>query len=120
MGQALSEAYGDIFLISANPTTADKDSITGKFKSFHNASDNVAKVMASTFYALLELAELPNEQNPKDNQAPPPKGSEFKENDSDVPKGIPGLHYNIQVHLPATKDIEVYNAIFKSIKEHLY
>ena len=30
-----------------------------------------------------------------------------------------GLHYNIQIHLPATKDIEVYNAIFKSLKEHL-
>ena len=30
-----------------------------------------------------------------------------------------GLHYNIQIHLPATKDIEVYNAIFKSIKDHL-
>ena len=31
----------------------------------------------------------------------------------------PGLHYNIQIHLPATKDVEVYNAIFKSLKEHL-
>jgi hypothetical protein len=31
----------------------------------------------------------------------------------------PGLHYNIQIHLPATKDIEVFNAIFKSLKEHL-
>jgi acetoin utilization deacetylase AcuC-like enzyme len=30
-----------------------------------------------------------------------------------------GLHYNIQIHLPATKDAEVYNAIFKSLKEHL-
>ncbi|MDD5149341.1 MAG: hypothetical protein PHC28_02520 [Flavobacterium sp.] len=30
-----------------------------------------------------------------------------------------GLHYNIQIHLPATKDVEVYNAIFKSLKEHL-
>jgi hypothetical protein len=29
------------------------------------------------------------------------------------------LRYNIEVHLPATKDIEVYNAIFKSLKEHL-
>jgi len=37
-------------------------------------------------------------------------------------KTIPGtgLHYNIQIHLPATKDIEVYNAIFKSLKEHLF
>ena len=35
--------------------------------------------------------------------------------------GIPfaGLRYNIEVHLPATKDVEVYNAIFKSLKEHL-
>jgi hypothetical protein len=30
-----------------------------------------------------------------------------------------GLHYNIQIHLPATKDVEVYNAIFKSLKDHL-
>ena len=29
------------------------------------------------------------------------------------------LHYNIQIHLPATKDVEVFNAIFKSLKEHL-
>lgn len=32
---------------------------------------------------------------------------------------ISGLHYNIQIHLPATKDAEVYNAIFKSLREHL-
>jgi hypothetical protein len=31
----------------------------------------------------------------------------------------PALHYNIQIHLRATKDIEVFNAIFKSLKEHL-
>jgi hypothetical protein len=30
-----------------------------------------------------------------------------------------GLHYNIQIHLPATKDLEVYNAKFKSLKDHL-
>lgn len=30
-----------------------------------------------------------------------------------------GLHYNIPIHLPATKDVEVYNAIFKSLREHL-
>jgi hypothetical protein len=34
--------------------------------------------------------------------------------------GVSGLHYNIQIHLPATKDIEVYNSIFKSLKEHLF
>jgi hypothetical protein len=29
------------------------------------------------------------------------------------------LNYNIQIHLPPTKDVEVYNAIFKSLREHL-
>ena len=29
---------------------------------------------------------------------------------------ISGLHNNIQIHLPATKDAEVYNAIFKSLR----
>lgn len=28
-------------------------------------------------------------------------------------------HYNIQIHLPVTTDITVYNAIFKSLKENL-
>jgi hypothetical protein len=43
----------------------------------------------------------------------------MKENKSELKVVSPGLHYNIQIHLPATKDIEVYNAIFKSVKEHL-
>lgn len=30
-----------------------------------------------------------------------------------------GFHYNIQIHLPATTDISVYNAIFKSLKDNL-
>ena len=29
------------------------------------------------------------------------------------------FHYNIQIHLPATDDISVYNAIFKSLKDNL-
>ena len=29
------------------------------------------------------------------------------------------FHYNIQIHLPATNDISVYNAIFKSLKDNL-
>ena len=29
------------------------------------------------------------------------------------------FHYNIQIHLPVTTDISVYNAIFKSLKENL-
>lgn len=30
-----------------------------------------------------------------------------------------GLHYNIQIILPPTRDAAVYDAIFRSLKEHL-
>jgi hypothetical protein len=32
---------------------------------------------------------------------------------------IGGLHYNIQVILPDTRDPKVYDAIFRSLREHL-
>jgi hypothetical protein len=29
------------------------------------------------------------------------------------------LGYRIEVHLPATKDVEVYNAIFRSLRDNI-
>jgi len=125
MAEALREAYHDLFLIKANPTKSDTAAITGKFKSYHNASDDVAQRMAKTFFALLALADL-DTGNSELKDSSNESGSAM----SDVPKpqapviGVPsqpngiGLHYNIQIHLPATKDVEVYNAIFKSLREH--
>ena len=123
MGEALKKAYSDIFLIKENPTTSDKAAIKGKFKSFHNTSDTVAKHMTSTLYALLALADLkPTNFVEEINTESVSEGSTEQNTNSVVqPHSIAsGLHYNIQIHLPATKDIEVYNAIFKSLKEHLY
>ena len=123
MAQALRDAYGDIFLIKELPTTADKTAVEGKFKSFHNASDNVAGLMAKTFFGLLALADLKAKGGP----APAPKETDVGSPEKGSAKtkdvttgGRPGLHYNIQIHLPATKDVEVYNAIFKSLREHLF
>jgi hypothetical protein len=119
MGEALKEAYSDIFLIKEKPTTSDKDLIQGKFKSYHNASDNVAKLHTNTFFALLDLANLEIETQKlikKGAEKEPPKTIE---QETLVKASSVGLHYNIQIHLPATKDVEVYNAIFKSLKDHL-
>ena len=35
-------------------------------------------------------------------------------------KGKLELHYDIQVHLPETRDEAVYDAIFSSMKKHLF
>lgn len=125
LGEAVKQAYGDLFLIRSNPTDADRPLIEGKFKSAHNVSDVVARRMANTFLALLSLADVtmtsdaaptPAQLQPLPAIAPerPPAVAETRQ-----PLGRTSLHYNIQVHLPATKDIEVYNAIFKSLREHI-
>lgn len=123
MAQALRDAYGDIFLIKEHPTTADKTAIEGKFKSFHNASDNVAGLMAKTFIGLLPIADL-SAKGAASSQPKAPEDTLPENEPPPVPptfsSGGPGLHYNIQIHLPATKDVEVYNAIFKSLREHLF
>ncbi len=120
MAAALRDAYGDLFMIRANPTDADRKLLEGKFRSVHNASAITAKLMASTFYSLLALADLssaPQKKEEKVLEAPPlvKRASDTSHPQPDRPT----LHYNIQIHLPATKDVEVFNAIFKSLREHL-
>lgn len=124
MGEALKEAYHDLFLIKAHPTKSDQAAITGKFKSYHNASDDVAQRMAKTFFALLALADL---DGVAASPTPAPQEPAGSTPEAHAPTAAPahtvsvpgiGLHYNIQIHLPATKDVEVYNSIFKSLKEH--
>lgn len=125
MGEALKDAYGDIFLIKESPSDADKAAIQGKFKSYHNVSDNVASLMAKTFLALLNLADLKGQtgKTAKTKEKLEEPAKEKAASDAGASSGrigsSPGLHYNIQIHLPATKDVEVYNAIFKSLREHL-
>jgi hypothetical protein len=127
LGQAIREAYADIFLIKEHPTASDKNAVEGKFKSFHNASDNVAGLMTKTFFGLLPLADLSVNSHNKAKAEP-----ELKQNAQELEKNggeasserssgalARSLHYNIQIHLPATKDVEVYNAIFKSLKDHV-
>jgi hypothetical protein len=125
LGEALNEAYGDLFHINEKPTEADRVAIEGKFKSVHNTTDRVSKEQAKTFYALLEFADIENKHKvrvtPKkvEEKSDPPIDKVTKQEEKPVQYGFGGLRYNIEIHLPATKDPEVYNAIFKSLKEHL-
>lgn len=131
LAQAVKEAYGDIFVIKAKPAPSDLKAIAGKFKSSFNVSDIVANRNARTFLALLALADddaLYSEGNGEEAAdqptapAPMPTAEAPPINPQHIPPTVspsPALHYNIQIHLPATKDVEVYNAIFKSLRSHL-
>jgi hypothetical protein len=79
--------------------------------------------MASTFYSLLDLADLsPAASQPKKEEKQPEPATQAKTEPKAQPNPLhgPTLHYDIQIHLPATKDVEVFNAIFKALKAHLF
>jgi len=130
LGQALKEAYPEIFHIAAIPSQSDKEAIKGLCKSAHNASDQVAGFMANTFLTLLEISDITGSENGEVEQESPETVETAERKDTrtvvegvenpPVPRHLmANLRYNIEIHLPATKEIEVYNAIFKSLKEHL-
>jgi hypothetical protein len=127
LGEAMREAYSDIFTIRSNPKKEDKGVIEGKFRSTYNSSANTADLCAKTFLALLDHADLSGETSnvkehkskEKDNTQKAKSNEGEHDPDKKKEQGGVGLHYNIQIHLPPSKDIEVYNAIFKSLKDHL-
>jgi hypothetical protein len=126
MADALREAYEDLFHINEKPTSADRAAIEGKFKSVHNATDRIASEQAKTFEALLKLADLDGAKpstKKKDSETKEPERAPSAPSHVDASTraqaSFVGLRYNVEVHLPATKDVEVFNAIFKALKEHL-
>ena len=127
MGEALREAYQDLFQINERPSEQQRAAIEGKFKAVHNVEDNIAGLQARTFFAFLKLADLDAAAGTGGAKLPAAKADDQEPGDSQDGAmttrrhslSTVGLRYNIEVHLPATKDVEVYNAIFKSLKEHL-
>ncbi len=136
LAEAVKRAYSDIFVMKREPAQADVQMIAGKYKSTYNMSDTASDRAARTFLSLLDLADKETvlgvaednnlnresvvETPPEDplDTAPPivPEKQPVSGGDAGTPIG---LNYNIQIHLPATKDVEVYNAIFKSLREHI-
>lgn len=130
LGEAIKDAYQDIFHVNEKPSEADKKAICGVFKTTHNVSERVAGIMTSTFLALLSLADINTHSNPSTTGLPKekvdvpkiPVEKNIPNTSLNTPSSkpiVPNLRYNIEIHLPATKDIEVYNSIFKSLREHL-
>jgi hypothetical protein len=95
-------------------------------------TDDVISKMASTFVALCALADwsaqpLVDEPTPRIVTPPepltPPEIGSTKQTELPKPRvlSIPaGLHYNIQIHLPESRDPAVYDAVFRALKEHLF
>lgn len=124
----IEEAYEDLFNLRKDAYNLTVDEVKNKFKTLTQGqkSDNVLSLMANTFKSLCELADWSRgdvrttTQTIEEPVVNIPLDAEPKVS---IPANTnnPGmnLHYNIQIHLPETTNMAVYDAIFQSLKKHL-
>lgn len=83
---------------------------------------SVVRAVLGSFKALREFADFDAAANQADDTGTPGEGDGAGGNHDGGGGALPGgikLGYTINLHLPATSDIAVFNAIFKSLREHL-
>ena len=134
LAKAIKEAYSDLFKVNKNAQDLSADEVKNKIKVILKGakSENILNRISKTFNALCELADFstPIEEaqlNIMDGEIP--KEVEPEKEDSINSKqakdqgakkiGVSSLQYHINIVLPESKNQEVYDAIFKSMREHL-
>jgi hypothetical protein len=133
LAESLREAYGDLFAVNTKAQELSVEEVKNRFRTLTQGqySDNVLGLMAKTFKSIADLADW---------QAPKPSLEEVDVQVEHVdqspriasvariehhPKEAPHnfslreLHYNIQIILPETRDVAVFDALFESLKKHL-
>jgi hypothetical protein len=135
-GDLVKTAYAELFKLHLDEAwELSFDSLIAFFRTSDQTSDVVGRRQASTFQALASLAghgEAPTAQKPSTK----PKETKKKEaatiaarpalkKESKPPAGGDAVHRDvgltvrIEVNLPASADQEIYDMIFRSIRENL-
>lgn len=126
LAAGVREAYADLFQVNTKANDLSGTEVQNKLKTLTQGqfTDSVLQKMATTFKSLCGLADFTGSHK----QAPPqdqpsstlPIGGPAASTSPDHPSvKLGGLVYNIQIHLPESRDPAVYDALFKSLKEHL-
>jgi hypothetical protein len=133
MADGIREAYGDLFQINRKAYELSSTEIKNKLKTITQGQvgDSVLDKMAATFKAAAQHADFnasaPGEKaivatEPATAQptAPEPITPHVASDTGTRTVSLGGLVYNIQLILPADRDQAVYDALFRSLKEHLF
>lgn len=140
VGTAFRKLYEKLYEMNEYVHDAPDQEILGMIVEFTGGekTSTVTKSTLGTLNALRKLADFDTESNDypdgrsadqartlaielppqiQSSHQPPGQTAATTANQHGT-KGI-NLAYTINLNLPATKDIEVFNAIFKSLKEHI-
>lgn len=121
--EALRKGYSSLYEVNEYIHAASEKDLRGVVVQVTglDADSTIVKSIIGSFKALKEFASLDGEEKTEEEEEELEETtSETAERASQVvlKRGF-GLSYTINLNLPATSDIAVFNAIFKSLKEHL-
>jgi hypothetical protein len=126
VAEGIREAYADLFALNISAHKMTKAEVEGKFKTLTNGSKENATIsyMASTFINLCSYAEWSEpsakptiiEQQEDEIITSPQQKQQVQAVRN---QGMFDLNYNIHIHLPATRDESVYDALFASLAKHI-
>jgi hypothetical protein len=124
LAEAVREAYEDLFAVNKRANEMTADEVKNKLRTLTQGqkSDNVLTLMANTFKALTELADWAAPPTALESEAEMPEREAIPEEPTpDQPESTKlfQLHYNIQIHLPESRDPAVFDAIFQALRKHL-
>jgi hypothetical protein len=126
LADAIREAYQDLFAVNTKAQEMSVDEVKNKLKTLTlgQKSENVLGLMANTFKALADLADWDApaatkvQPSPAENVSSEELNKPLPEQPVPLGKGIE-LHYDIQIHLPESRDPAVFDAIFQALRRHL-
>lgn len=125
----IQEAYEDLFNLNKEAQKLSQDDVKNKLRTLTQGQkgDKVIDNMARTFRVLCDYADWSDITAVPQTRSEPTSIIDTVEqvpSNDEKTKVEPhsnqlGLHYNIQIHLPETTNMAVYDAIFQSLKKHL-
>lgn len=123
LADCIQEAYEDLFALRKDAQTLSVDEVKGKLKTLTQGqkSDNIITLMANTFKGLCDVADWSSKETKSEKIETtklPSKEELTRPKQLDESHSM-NLHYNIQIHLPETTNMAVYDAIFQSLTKHL-
>ncbi len=132
MAEAVREAYEDLFQVNMAAHKLSKQEVINKFKTLSQGTigESVLDKMAMTFTALVKLGDFESNQAHARPAASEILGASDNEDETNeftpqikdrdkLTHSLGGLHYNIQIILPESRDPKVYDALFRALNEHL-
>lgn len=127
LADGIKEAYADLFAVNKNAQELDVEGAFNKLKTLYKGEkkDTVIRNIAKTYVALCEIADFSKSKSTITKEKDAGKKPKEKEKSIGVDKnedsklGLNALQYHINIVLPDTRDQAVYDAIFKSLRDHL-